>query len=50
LEELYIPLTYLGMIKIASGKRVLLNVGKQKIKLEDDQLEALRDLSSRMVP
>lgn len=50
LEELYIPLTYEGMLKIATGKRVSLNVGQQKIKLEDEHLEALRDLTSRMTP
>ncbi|MFL6253652.1 MAG: hypothetical protein ACJ74T_01390 [Pyrinomonadaceae bacterium] len=50
LEELYIPLTYEGMLKIATGKRVLLSVGEQKIQLDDEHLEALRDLTSRMAP
>ena len=48
-EQLYIPLTYEGMLKIASGKRVSMNVGQQNVKLENDHLEALRDLVSRMV-
>lgn len=50
LEELYIPLTYEGMVKIASGRGVLLRIGQQKIKLEGEQMEALRDLASRMTP
>jgi hypothetical protein len=50
IEELYILLTYQGMIKIAAGKRVSLNVGQQKIELENEHLEALRDLASRMTP
>jgi hypothetical protein len=50
LEEVYIPLTYEGVLKIATGKRVTLSVGPQKIKLEDEHLEALRELASRMTP
>jgi hypothetical protein len=50
-EELYIPLTYEGIVKIASGKRVTVGVGQQQnIKLENEHLEALRDLASRMTP
>jgi len=50
LEELYTVLTYEAMTKIASGKRVSLNVGQQNIDLKNEHMEALRDLVSRMVP
>jgi len=50
LEELYIPLTYEGMFKIANGTRVILIVGEQRVKLEHEHIEALRDLASRMAP
>jgi hypothetical protein len=49
-EELYIPLTYEGIVRIANGKRVVFNVGQYNIRLEDEHLEALRDLASRMKP
>jgi hypothetical protein len=48
LEQVYIQLTYEALVKVASGKRVWLNIGEEKIRLEDEHLEALRDLASRM--
>ena len=50
LEEVYTALTYDGMVKVASGKRVLLNIGQLKLELRDEHMEALRDLVSRMTP
>lgn len=50
LEEIYTALTYEGIVKVAGGKRVVLNVGQQKLELGNEQMEALRDLVSRMTP
>ena len=50
LEEVYTALTYEGMVKVASGKRVVFHVGQQKLELGNEQMEALRDLVSRMTP
>ena len=48
LEELSIILTYQGLVKLAEGKKVSLLVGEQKIVLDNEHMEALRDLASRI--
>lgn len=50
LEELSIILTYQGLLKIGEGKKVSLLLGRERIKLNKEHLEALRDLASRIKP
>lgn len=50
LEHVYTALTYEGILKVAGGKHVVLNVGKQTLELRSEPMEALRDLVSRMTP
>lgn len=48
LEELSIILTYQGLLKIGDGKKVSLLLGRERVKLDKEHLEALRDLASRI--
>ncbi len=48
LEEMSIILTYQGLLKIAQGKKVSLLLGPERIRLNKEHLEALRDLASRI--
>lgn len=47
-EELSIILTYQGLLKIAESKKVSLLLGQERLKLNREHLEALRDLASRI--
>ena len=47
-EELSIILTYQGLLKIGDGKKVSLLLGRERVKLNKEHLEALRDLASRI--
>ncbi|MDQ3652701.1 MAG: hypothetical protein M3458_20975 [Acidobacteriota bacterium] len=47
-EDLAIPLPYDVLVKIVSSDKVVMRVGRQKLQLRKEHLEALRDLVSRI--
>jgi hypothetical protein len=49
-EDLAIRLPYEQFIRLTKAKDVHLEVGQQSFKLQDEHLEALRELASRMIP
>jgi hypothetical protein len=49
-ETLTATFTYQGLLRIANAKKVRLKAGALEFELGERQLEALRDLASRMTP
>ena len=49
-QEIAISLPYKTFLRIANGKKVRLRMGPREFKLEENHLEALRDLAGRMHP
>ncbi|HEX8116495.1 MAG TPA: hypothetical protein VF521_04430 [Pyrinomonadaceae bacterium] len=49
-ETLSATFTYQGLLRIANAKKVRLKAGALEFELGERQLEALRDLASRMAP
>ena len=49
-QEIAISLPYKTFLRIANGKKVRIRMGPREFKLEENHLEALRDLAGRMHP
>jgi len=49
-EMLFARFKYLGLLQLVNAKNVVMKVGQLEFKLMDRDLEALRDLASRMTP
>jgi len=49
-EMLFANFTYPGLLRLVNAKSVVMKVGQLEFKLVDRELEALRDLASRMTP
>jgi hypothetical protein len=49
-QGIAISLTYKTFLRIANGKKVQIRMGPREFELENDHLEALRYLATRMVP
>jgi hypothetical protein len=49
-EMLFARFTYPGLLQLVNAKNVMMKVGQLEFKLVDRDLEALRDLASRMSP
>jgi hypothetical protein len=49
-DWLFARFTYPGLLRLVNAKNVVMKVGKLEFKFADQELEALRDLASRMTP
>ena len=49
-EMLFARFNYPGLLRLVNAKGVVMKVGQLEFKLVDRDLEALRDLASRMTP
>lgn len=49
-QKIAISLPYKTFLRIANGKKVRIRMGPREFRLEENHLEALRDLAGRMAP
>jgi hypothetical protein len=49
-EKFYSEFSYAGLLRLANAKKVVMRAGQIEFDLEEKNLEALRDLASRMTP
>lgn len=49
-QEIAVSLPYETFLRLAGGKKVRIRMGPREFRLEENHLEALRDLGSRMAP
>ena len=49
-EMLFARFKYPGLLRLVNAKSVVMKVDQLEFKLVDQELEALRDLASRMTP
>ena len=49
-QQIAISLPYKTFLRIANGKKVKIRMGPREFRLEENHLEALRDLAGRMAP
>jgi hypothetical protein len=49
-ELLSARFTYQGLLRLSGAKKITMKVGRVELALEDEHVEALRDLASRMAP